>query len=52
LCKYSSNLMNFARNFQFSLHYTQILALIIFILQATSKKSISKIEFSIVYKIP
>jgi hypothetical protein len=33
--------MNIARNIQFPLHYTQILALIIFILQATSKNSIS-----------
>jgi hypothetical protein len=32
--------MNFARNIQFSLHHTQILALIIFILQATNKNSI------------
>jgi hypothetical protein len=34
--------MNFARNIQFPLHYTQILTLIIFILQATSKNSISQ----------
>jgi hypothetical protein len=32
--------MNFARNIKFPLHYTQMLALIIFILQATSKNSI------------
>jgi hypothetical protein len=43
--------MNFVRNIQFPLHLTQILALIIFILQVTSKNSISeKIEFSTVYK--
>jgi hypothetical protein len=35
-------LMNIARNIQFLLHYTQILSLIIFILQATSKNSISE----------
>jgi hypothetical protein len=35
-------LMNIARNIQFLLHNTQILILIIFILQATSKNSISK----------
>jgi hypothetical protein len=34
--------MNFVRNIQFPLYLTQILALIIFILQATSKNSISK----------
>jgi hypothetical protein len=36
----SLKLMNMARNNRFTLHYTQILALIIFILQATSKNSI------------
>jgi hypothetical protein len=35
-------LMNMARNIRFTMHYTQILALIIFILQATSKNSISE----------
>jgi hypothetical protein len=43
--------MNFARDFQFPLQYTQILTLIIFILQATSKILFQKIEFSIVYEI-
>jgi hypothetical protein len=43
--------MNFVRNIQFPLHLTQILTLIIFILQATSKKFISeKIEFNTIYK--
>jgi hypothetical protein len=38
----SLKLMNMARNIRFTLHYTQILVLIIFILQATSKNSISE----------
>jgi hypothetical protein len=42
--------MNFERNFQFSLHYTQILALIIFILQATRKNSIFRNRISTIYK--
>jgi hypothetical protein len=50
LCKFSSNLMHFARNFQFPLHYTQILAL--FILQATSKNSILENRIKHCLQIP
>jgi hypothetical protein len=51
--KFSSNLMNIARNIQFLLHNTQILALIIFILQATSKNSIyEKYNLALFTKIP